>query len=203
MKVVIIILVLIVIGFAVAIGVGVARGGQAPSESGAPPTDANGEVDADALEDWVPPPMADVMSKLARPFAPKLLKSPIEVSGQAGSGLQTGTAGRYDVEPAKKDMRIARLSLVAGAAAKATFECKGEEKEGQNCEQTVCLCDSGRKLDEDDVDDCPDPWLKARTKTGRFICRDDDNATALVVYSGGGVIEVEPVAGDAATVSIR
>lgn len=202
MKVVIIILVLIVIGFAVAIGVGVARGGQAPSENGAPPTAANGEIDEDALEDWEPPSMADVMGKLARPFAPKLLKSPVEISGQAGSGLQAGTAGRYDVESSKKDMRIARLSLVAGSAAKATFECRGEEKEGQNCEQAVCLC-SGTNLEEDDVDECPDPWLKARTKTGKFICRDDDNASALIVYSGGGVIEVEPVAGDAATVSIH
>lgn len=202
MKVVIIILVLIVIGFAVAIGVGVARGGQAPSESGAPPTAANGEIDEDALEDWEPPSMAELLGKLARPFAPKLLKSPVEVSGQAGSGLQTGTAGRYEVEPSKKDMRIARLSLVAGAAAKATFECKGEEKEGQNCEQVVCLC-AAKTLEEDDVDDCPDPWLKARTKTGKFICRDDDDATALVVYSGGGVIEIEPVTGDTATVSIH
>ena len=201
MKVVIIILVLIVIGFAVAIGVSVARSGQAPSESGAPPTAANGEIDMDELEDWEPPSMADLLSKIARPFAPKLLKSPVEISGQAGSGLQTGTAGRYEVEPAKKDMRIARLSLVAGSAAKATFKCN-EEKEGQNCEQTVCLC-SGKNLDEDDVDDCPDPWLKARTKGDKFTCRDDDNATALVVYSDGGVIEIEPVAGDAATVSIQ
>ena len=201
MKVVIIILVLIVIGFAVAIGVSVARSGQAPSESGAPPTAANGEIDMDELEDWEPPSMADLLSKIARPFAPKLLKSPVEISGQAGSGLQTGTAGRYEVEPAKKDMRIARLSLVAGSAAKATFKCN-EEKEGQNCEQAVCLC-SGKNLDEDDVDDCPDPWLKARTKGDKFTCRDDDNATALVVYSDGGVIEIEPVAGDAATVSIQ
>ncbi len=202
MKVVIIILVLIVIGFAVVVGVSVARSGQAPSDSGAPPTAANGEVDLDALEDWEPPSMAELLGKIARPFAPKLLKSPVEVSGKAGSGLQMGTAGRYDVEPSKKDMRIARLSLVAGAAAKATFECKGEEKEGQKCKQTVCLCAS-KTLVEDDVDDCPDPWLKARTKTGKFICRDDDNATALVVYSGGGVIKIEPIAGDTATVSIQ
>ena len=202
MKVVIIILVLIVIGFAVAIGVGVAHGGQEPSASGAPPM-KNGEIDLDELEDWEPPSMAELLGKIARPFAPKLLKSAVQVSGQAGSGLQSGTAGRYEVEPSKKDMRIARLSLVAGDAAKATFECKGDEKEGQNCEQAVCLCAFGRNLDKDDVDDCPDPWLKARTKGGKFTCRDDDNATALVVYSGGGVIEIEPVAGEAATVSIR
>jgi hypothetical protein len=201
MKVVIIILVLIVIGFAVAIGVSVARSGEEPSVSGAPPT-SKGKVDEEALEDWEAPPMAELLGKVASPFAPKLLKSPVEVSGKAGSGLQMGTPGRYEVEPSKKDMRIARLSLVAGNAAKASFECNGEEKEGQNCEQVVCLC-SGKNLGEDDVDDCPDPWLKARTKTGKFICRDDDNATALVIYSGGGVIEIEPVAGNAATVSIH
>uniref|UniRef100_B0T1E5 Uncharacterized protein n=1 Tax=Caulobacter sp. (strain K31) TaxID=366602 RepID=B0T1E5_CAUSK len=203
MKVVIIILVLIVIGFAVAVGVGVARGGQEPSASGAPPTAANGEIDEDALEDWKPPSVAEVMGKLARPFAPKLLKSPVQVSGQAGSGLQSGVAGRYDVDPSKKDMRIARLSLVAGTAALATFKCHGDEKEGQTCEQAVCLCASGKAFDEDDVDDCPDPWRRARTKGDKVICRDGDDASALVVYSGGGVIEVEPVAGAAATVSIR
>jgi hypothetical protein len=202
MKVVIIILVLIVIGFAVAIGVGVARGSQAPSASGGPPT-RDGKIDEDALEDWEPPPMAALLGKVARPFAPKLLKSAVQVSGQAGSGLEGGTPGTLAVEPSKKDMRIARVSLVSGLAAKATYACIGGD--GKTCPQTVCLCASGSTPAEDDVDDCPEAWRKARRSGDgeHLACDKDDAAVAMVVYPEGGVIRIEPLASDTATVSIR
>jgi len=202
MKVVIIILVLIVIGFAVAIGMGVARGSQAPSASGAPPT-RDGKIDEDALADWEPPPMAALLGKVAGPFAPKLLKSAVEVSGQAGSGLEGGRPGTLAVEPSKKDMRIARVNLVSGQAVKATYECIGGD--GRTCPQTVCLCAAGSTPSEDDVDDCPEAWRKAhRSGDGEHLaCDKDDAAVAMVVYPEGGVIKIEPIASDAATVSIR
>ena len=202
MRLVIIILVLVVIGFAVAIGVGVARGGQSPSAGGGPPT-RNGEIDKDALETWSPPPMAGLLGKLMSPFAPKLLKAQVEISGQAGSGLQGDTPGRFEVEPATKDMRIARLRLISGAAAKAVYDCV--EQDGRTCPQTVCLCASSSTLDAGDVDDCPSAWLRARRPEGsdRLQCKKDDDAVALVIYREGGAISVMPLAGESATVSIH
>jgi hypothetical protein len=202
MKLVIIILVLIVIGFAVAIGVGVARGSQAPSASGGPPT-RDGKIDEDALEDWRAPPMAELLGKVTRPFAPKLLKSAVQVSGQAGEGLRGGRPGTLAVEPSKKHMRIARVSLISGAAAKATYECIGGS--GKTCPQPTCLCVSGSRPDEDDVGDCPESWRKARRSGDgeRLTCREDDDVVALVIYPEGGVIRIEPMASEAATVSIR
>lgn len=202
MKVVVIILVLIVIGFAVAIGVGVARGSQAPSASGGPPT-RDGKIDEDALEAWEPPPMAALLGKVARPFAPKLLKSTVQVSGRAGEGLAGGTPGTLAVEPSKKNMRIARVSLISGLAVKATYECIGGD--GKTCPQTVCLCASGSSPAEDDVEDCPEAWRKARRSGDgeHLACDKDDAAVAMVVYPEGGVIKIEPMVSDAATVSIR
>jgi hypothetical protein len=202
MKLVIIILVLIVIGFAVAIGVGVARGAQAPSASGGPPT-RDGKIDEDALADWKPPPMVALLGKVAGPFAPKLLKSAVQVSGQAGSGLEGGTPGSLVVEPSKKDMRIARVSLVSGLAVKATYVCV--ERDGRTCPQTVCLCAADTDPAEDDMDDCPETWRKAHRSDGggRLACEKEDASVAMVVYPEGGVIKIEPMVSDAATVSIR
>jgi hypothetical protein len=199
MKGVIIILVLIVIGFAVAIGVGVARGHQAPSDSGGPPT-RNGEIDQDALEDWKPPSLAQAMNTVAAPFAPKLLKTPIEIPLQADQA-----AGRLEVEASKKDMRVARLRLIAGSAAKVTYVCL--PRDGRTCPQTVCLCALGSEFDADDVDDCPESWRKARTSGDgeRLSCPADghDDSASLVVYPEPGVISLEPLVSETATVRIR
>jgi hypothetical protein len=206
MKVDIIILILIVIGFAVAIGVGVARSGHPPSDDGGPRTKANGEIDMDALEGWEPPSMAALIGKVGAPFAPKLLKRPVQVSGQAGAGLEAGTPGSLAVATSKKDMRIARLRLLSGSAAMVTYEGCKEDEDGRTCPQVACLCAPGTSLDEDDVDDCPDPWLKARRSADgdRLKCRPkNDDATTLIVYPEGGSIKIEPLAGDAATVQIR
>jgi hypothetical protein len=202
MKLVLIIVVLIVIGFAVAIGVGVARGSQAPSASGGPPT-RDGKIDEDALEDWTPPPMAALLGKVARPFAPKLLKSAVEVSGRAGSGLESGAPGMLTVEPSKKDMRIARVSLVSGLAVKATYECL--EGDGRTCPQAVCLCVADSRPAEDDMGNCPEAWRRShRSGDGEHLaCDKDDAAVAMVVYPQGGTIRIEPLVGEAATVSIR
>ena len=202
MKLVIIILVLIVIGFAVAIGVGVARGSQAPSASGGPPT-RDGKIDEDALAEWDPPPMAALLGKVTRPFAPKLLKSAVQVSGQAGEGLQGGTPGTLAIEPSKKDMRIARVSLISGLAAKATYACFGED--GKTCPQAICLCSEGSRPAEDDMGDCPETWRKARRSGDgeHLACDKDDASVAMVIYPEGGVIKIEPRVSDKATVSIR
>jgi hypothetical protein len=205
MKVVIIILVLIVIGFAVAIGVGVARSRHPPSDDGGPPTKTNGEIDMDALENWEPPSMASMIGTLGAPFAPKLLKRPVLVSGQAGSGLEAGTPGTLTATTSKKDMRIARLRLLSGSAAMVTYENCKEDVDGRTCPQVVCLCSLGMTFDEDDLDDCPAPWVKARSPDGDSLkCRrEKDDANTLIVYPEGGTIKIEPLAGDTATVRIR
>lgn len=147
--------------------------------------------------------MAELLGKVARPFAPKLLKSAVQVSGQAGSGLEGGKPGMLAVEPSKKDMRIARVSLVSGLAAKATYQCIGGE--GRTCPQDVCLCVSRSSPNEDDVDDCPEAWRKARRSGDgeHLTCRKDDDAVALVIYPEGGAIKIEPMVSETATVSIR
>jgi hypothetical protein len=207
MKVVIIILILIVIGFAVAIGVGVARAVHPPADDGSPKVDASGKVDMEALEDWKPPSLAAVMGKLGAPFAPKLLKRAVRISGQAGSDQQGATPGTLAVEPSKKDMRLAKLRLLAGSAALVTYQgCREDEEGGRTCPQVTCLCSLGMRFDPDDVDDCPEPWRKARTPEGgdRLECgAEDDDASTLIVYPEGGTIKIEPLAGDTATVQIR
>jgi hypothetical protein len=111
MKVVIIILVLIVIGFVVAIGVAVYRATTPPAPPAAhgPPTTSAARSTRTRWRTWEPPPMAEAMGKLSRPFAPKLLKKAVEISGQPGSGLAGDKPGQLPIGPSDKKMRVARL----------------------------------------------------------------------------------------------
>ncbi len=204
MKVVIIILVLVVIGFVVAIGVAVYRATAPPAPPSAhgPPTTSSGEIDEDALASWEPPPMTAIMGRLSRPFAPKLLKTAVEISGQAGSGLEGDKPGELPVAPADKDMRIARLRLVAGQAAIATYHCVAGK--GETCDQVVCLCPEGAVLERGDADACGDPWRNARAfGDDKIQCRKNDDDVSAVIYRTGGMISVVPMSGETATVSIR
>ena len=205
MKVVIIILVLIVIGFVVAIGAAVYRASTPPARPSAhgPPTTSGGEIDEDALETWEPPPMAEVMGRLSRPFAPKLLKKTVELTGQPGSGLAGDTPGELSIAPSSKKMRIARLRLVEGRGAVATYVCEPTGK-GETCNQVVCLCHENAVLEGDDVKACKDPWRNARAiGDDRFRCHENDDDVSAVIYQRGGVIQVTPMGENAATVSIR
>lgn len=214
MKAVIIILVLVVIGFAVAIGVAVYRATTPPAPSAAhgPPTTSSGEIDEDALATWEPPPMASVMAGLSRPFAPKLLKKAVDLTGQPGSGLAGDKPGELPIGRSDKKMRIARLRLVEGRGAVATYRCGAEvetgeaedEKAGENCPQVMCLCHEDTVLEEDEVEACEEPWRKARAiGDDKFRCRKKDDDVAAVIYRRGGVIQVAPMGEGAATVSIR
>ncbi|WP_165186115.1 hypothetical protein [Caulobacter soli] len=204
MKVVIIVLILVVIGFVVAIGMAVYRATTPPAPPSAhgPPTKSNGEIDDDALASWEPPPMAAIMGRLSRPFAPKLLKTPVEISGQAGSGLEADKPGQLAVAPADKAMRIARLRLVAGRAAIATYHCVAGK--GETCDQVVCLCPQDAVVAADDAEACGDPWRKARSiGDDKLRCRKNDDDVSAVIYRTGGAISVVPMGGETATVSIR
>lgn len=205
MKVVIIILVLIVIGFAVAIGVAVYRATTPPAPPSAhgPPTSSDGKIDEDALATWEPPPMADLMGRLSRPFAPKLLKETVELTGQPGSGLGGDKPGELSLAPSDKKMRIARLRLVEGRGAVATYDCEARE-EGETCDQVACLCHEDTVLGEDDVEACEEPWRNARAiGDDKFRCRKDDDDVSAVIYRQGGVILVAPMGDNPAKVSIR
>lgn len=204
MKVVIIILVLVVIGFVVAIGMAVYRATTpaAPPAAHGPPTTSDGEIDKDALAKWEPPPMAAVMGRLSRPFAPKLLKRAVELTGQAGSGLAGDTPGELPIRPAEKDMRIARLRLVEGRGAVATYQCVAGK--GETCPQVACLCHEDAVLEEADVEACETSWRNARSiGDGKFRCREKDDDVSVVIYRLGGVIQVAPMGEQTATVSVR
>lgn len=204
MKVVIIILVLIVIGFGVAIGVAVYRATTPPAPPSAhgPPTGSDGKIDEDALANWDPPPMAEVMGKLSRPFAPKLFKKAINVTVQAGS------EGTQPIPPADKTMRITRLRLITGLGAVVTYGCEDktdeEGREGETCPQVACLCHEKTILDEDDVEDCEKPWRNARASgDGKFVCRDKDDDVSAVIYRDGGALVVKPMREETVEVSVR
>ncbi len=205
MKVVIIILILVVIGFVVAIGVAVYRATTPPAPPSAhgPPTNSQGEIDEDALADWEPPSMAAVMGRLSRPFAPKVFKQAVvvEFAGAAGEGGDEPKA--TPVPAADKDMRIARLRLLAGRGAIA--DLRGHvPREGETSPQPVCLCSPGPLLEADEVDDCEDAWRKARaTSDDKFLCRAKDDDVSAVIYRSGGAITVKPMGEQAVTVSIR
>ncbi|HWU14440.1 MAG TPA: hypothetical protein VN157_10575 [Caulobacter sp.] len=204
MKAVIIILVLVVIGFVVAIGVAVYRATTPPAPPAAhgPPTSSNGEIDEDALASWTPPPAVDVMGKLSRPFAPKLLKKAVELTGRPGSGLAGDTPGELPIDPAGKEMRIARLRLVEGRGAMATYQCVAGK--GETCPQVACLCHDHAVLEEADVEACETSWRRARsTADGKFLCRKNDDDVSVVIYRLGGRILVAPMGEQAATVSVR
>lgn len=205
MKVVIIILILVVIGFVVAIGVAVYRATTPPAPPSAhgPPTNSQGEIDEDALADWEPPSMAAVMGRLSRPFAPKVFKKTVmvEFAGAAGEGGDESQA--TPVPAADKDMRIARLRLLAGRGAVATYVATFPG-EGETSPQPVCLCSQGSLLEADEVDDCEEAWRKARaTSDDKFLCRAKDDDVSAVIYRSGGTITVKPMGEQAVTVSIR
>lgn len=204
MKAVIIVLILVVIGFVVAIGVAVYRATTPPAPPAAhgPPTTSNGEIDEDALANWEPPPMAAVMGKLSRPFAPKLLKKAVELTGQPGSGLAGDTLGELPISPAGKDMRIARLRLVEGRGAVATYQCVAGK--GETCPQVACLCHEDAVLEDADVEACEESWRRARgIGDDKFRCRKNDDDVSVVIYRLGGRILVAPMGEQAATVSVR
>jgi hypothetical protein len=195
MKVVIIIMVLIVVGFAVAIGVAVYRATTPPAPPSAhgPPTDSNGDIDKDALATWEPPPMAAVMGRLSRPFAPKLFKKAIEITDQSGE---------LAVPSADKGMRIARLRLIEGQGAVATYRC--EPGEGETCPQPVCLCHEDTVLEAGDVGDCEEPWRNARAiGDDKFRCRAKDDDVSAVIYRSGGAIALTPMGDQPVRVSVR
>ena len=201
MKAVIIILVLVVIGFVVAIGVAVYRATTPPAPPSAhgPPTGSDGKIDEDALANWDPPPMAEVMGKLTRPFAPKLFKKAVTVTEQTGA---------LPIAPADKTMRIARLRLITGLGAVVKYQCEDksdeEGREGETCPQVACLCHEKTILDEDDVEDCEKPWRNARASgDGKFVCRDKDDDVSAVIYRDGGAIVVAPMREEAVEVSVR
>ena len=204
MKVFIIILILIVIGFVVAIGVAVYRATTPPAPPSAhgPPVGSDGEIDLDALETWKPPPMAAIMGKLTRPFAPKLLKKTVEISGKRGSGLEAATPGELPVPAADKALRVARLRLVEGRGAVATYQCVAGK--GENCPQVACLCREDTVLEDDDIEACEPSWRNARSiGDDKFRCRKNDDDVSAVIYRLGGVISIVPMGGETATVSIR
>lgn len=204
MKAVIIILILVVIGFVVAIGVAVYRAVTPPAPPAAhgPPTTSNGEIDEDALANWEPPPMAAVMGKLSRPFAPKLLKKAVELTGQPGSGLAGDTLGELPISPAGKNMRIARLRLVEGKGAIATYQCVAGK--GETCPQVACLCHEDAVLEDADVEACEESWRRARSiGDDKFRCRKNDDDVSVVIYRLGGRILIAPMGEQAATVSVR
>jgi hypothetical protein len=204
MKVVIIILVLIVVGFVVAIGVAVYRATTPPAPPSAhgPPTGSDGKIDEDALAKWEPPPMAAVMGRLSRPFAPKLFKEAITVTGEAGS-----ESAPLPIAPADKNMRIARLRLITGLGAVVTYRCEesdDEGREGETCPQAVCLCHENTVLQEDDVETCEEPWRNARASgDGKFVCREKDDDVSAVIYRDGGAIVVTPMREETVEVSVR
>jgi hypothetical protein len=205
MKVVIIILILIVVGFVVAIGVAVYRATTPPAPPSAhgPPTGSDGKIDEDALAEWEPPSIAKVMGKLSRPFAPKLFKEAVEVTGRAGSGLAGDKPGEVQVPPADKGMRIARLRLIEGKGAVAIYQCVPTQ-EGETCPQRVCLCPENRILETDEVSECEEPWRKARAiGDDQFRCREKDDDVSAVIYRLGGTILVTPMGEQPARVSVR
>lgn len=205
MKVVIIILVLIVIGFAVAIGVAVYRATTPPAPPSAqgPPTDSDGKIDEDALADWKPPSMAAVMAKLSRPFAPKVFKKTVDVTLLA-EGEQGGAKSEIvQVPAADKDMRIARLRLIAGQGAIATYTAL-LPGDGQTSPQHVCLCPENMLLDADEVEICGDPWLNARPASDDKVrCREKDDDVSAVIYRSGGVIEITPLGEQQVRLTVR
>lgn len=206
MKVVIIVLVLIVIGFAVAIGVAVYRATTPPAPPSAhgPPTDSNGNIDEDALADWKPPSMAALMGSVSRPFAPKVFKQDVRVDLPAAAETGDDRSETKTVPSAKKDMRIARIRLLSGRGAVATYEVFGAPGKGETSPQAVCLCSQGTLLDEDEAEDCGDPWRNARASgDGKFLCRKKDDDVSAVVYRSGGTIKVTSMDDQAVSVSIR
>jgi hypothetical protein len=201
MKVVIIILILIVIGFVVAIGVAVYRATTPPAPPSAhgPPTGSDGKIDEDALANWEPPSMAAVMGRVSRPFAPKLFKKATRIT------VETGV---LTIPSADKNMRIARLRLVAGLGAVVTYDCEDksdeEGREGESCPQVACLCHENTLLAADDVKDCEEPWRNARRSgDDNVLCRKNDDDVSAVIYRDGGTMQLTPIGEQAVEVSVR
>lgn len=149
------------------------------------------EIDEDALEDWRPPALGEVMACALAPFAPKLaLDQPIVEAGADALRPAQRIAPR-DPHGGKDSMRIARVGWRSGAPMLVRHDCSDDD----TC-QEICLCPSGVAYDEDLFDDCRKSWVKRRkTNDGRLLCRDGDNAGALVIHRNGGLIEFRGLGG--------
>jgi len=190
-RVLVIVLIVLGIAFAGVVIFGMARdrdGARQPTQmsNGAPPTDEDGDVDEDALEEWDPPSASEAMAKLFSPFAPRIKLDPpaFDVGDNALSPTRRGVP--RDRGAGKDDMRIARIRWVSGAPVLATHDCSRDE----GCPEKICLCPGGATYDEDRFDGCPEGWIRRRRASDdKLRCRAGDEAGSLVIYREGGSIE--------------
>ena len=197
MRTVIIALVVIVVGFTAVVVWGMARdregeSGSSSAQTGGPPPMRDGEVDEDRLEDWEPPAIGEALNAVLAPFAPKLKLDRPQVS-VAG----TGTDQRA-VPPSDDDIRVARVTLIAGDVIRVTNVCvPGKDRK---CPQTTCLCRPGANLARDEVRGrCGNDWLRRRSGGCRA---GEDDRVGLVVYREGGTLEFGGT-GTSATAEVR
>jgi hypothetical protein len=192
MKVAIIVLIIVAVLFVatlVLVGNGVHFAGLSP-----PPTKADGSVDQDALSDWTPPSLAQLMSDAGSVFAPHA------DFGTKSVVVTSGAPQVISAKPSDNDVDIAKLQLSQGALL-ITYVCK-HSKDDSSCSQTVCLCAEGAPLTSLAVAFCKDDshWKQAAS-TG--ICSDREQLKGtLLVYPEARNVALTAL-GPAVTVSLK
>lgn len=152
-KLVIVILLLVAVSFVAVMVYGVTRDEPPPAttakrdECGRPPPIDGDDPDPDVLEDWCPPDFGSLVDKARLRFTPSLDVEQPEVSV---NGVRAETRR---VAPAEDRVRIARVALVGGRAAKVTSQRLDGESD------TICLCRADQPVDPDDFPGCGSRWL--------------------------------------------
>lgn len=153
MKVVIVILLLVAVSFVAVMVYGVTREEPPPpatarrDDCGKPPPIRGDDPDPDVLEDWCPPDFGSFVDKVRLRFTPSL---DVERPDVALNGVRAETR---PVPPADDRLRIARIALVGGRAARVT----SQRPDGES--NTICLCRTGEAVDPDDFPGCGSRWL--------------------------------------------
>lgn len=168
MKVVIIILLLVAVSFVAVMVYGVTRDEPPPpatarrDDCGKPPPKLDkDDPDPDVLEDWCPPDFGSFVDTVRLRYTPSL---DVEQPEVALNGVQPQMRRvKADLE---EELRIARIALVSGRAAKVT----SQRLDGERRSDTLCLCRPGT-IDPDDFPGCGSRWLAKQVASS---CKDGD-----------------------------
>ena len=194
----IIILALVALSFVAVLVYGVGRdrpgasAADTPRAGAPPPTNKDGTIDEDAMEDWHPPDLLAAFKGLASGHTKGLKLLPEQVSLQ-GSGQSIGASvdffrkgekRKFDPTKVEQNPRSVKLTLISGAMAVASAPKPGGS-------QQLCLCRPGTALNLDELNLCQSQaW---REKQQGSICRaadkrQDESSNTLAIYAPGATV---------------
>lgn len=195
MRTVIIVLIVIAVAFVAVAVLGVRRTGDAKF-AGAPPQ-KDGKVDQDALVNWTPPSMADLIARISGPFAPKLELPAPKIA------LPPGASDTRTVPSSSSRLRVARITLKSGAGLRIQYACLPQS--GRQCPELVCICSPSALFTALQISSCPESWRRKRMSGEACVSNDDhhDDQASFAIYPETGALEFTALGPTAVTAEVE